>query len=144
MFLTQKTQYAVQALIELAKVSNNSPLKTAKIADSQKIPLKFLEVIMNHLKRSGIVESKRGYKGGYIFKKSPEKISVGDILRIIQNEPYNEKCVTCKAKKSCPFQGECILSPLREEVRISVFEIYDNTTIKDLILKDTKKKRTKK
>ena len=77
----KKNQYALRAIYELACRYGEGPIKIATIAIKQAIPIRFLEVILNQLKNSGLVESKRGFHGGYYLLLPPHKITVGDIFR---------------------------------------------------------------
>jgi len=138
MILTQKTQYAIRAILELARQKNKGPIKIADIARAQYIPIRFLEVILNQLKGSGLVESKRGYHGGYILVRAPEKITIGEVFRFIQKPQSYRLCLGCETKNTCPFQGECMFLPLWEKIRSSIYTIYDQTTIQDLIPKKKK------
>ena len=105
MIITQKNKYAIRALFELAKRREEGPVKTAEIAAAQKIPVRFLEVILGQLTRCGMVSSKRGYSGGYILIRSPDSISVGDIIRSM-GSAESLHCVSCVAKNDCEFEGD--------------------------------------
>lgn len=133
MILTQKTQYALRAILELARHRYKGPIKIVDIARAQYIPIRFLEVILNQLKGSGLVESKRGYHDGYTLVQSPEKITIGEVFRFIQKPLSSRLCLGCETKKTCPFQGECTFLSLWEKIRTSIYDIYDQTTIQDLI-----------
>ncbi len=61
MYLTQRNQYALRAIVELAIRVGKGPVKVSEIAKAQAIPLRFLEVILGQLKGSGLVDAKRGY-----------------------------------------------------------------------------------
>ena len=71
MLITQKKQYALRAIYELAKHKDRGPLKTAEIAEAQAIPLRFLEIILNRLKHADLVLAKRGYHGGFELQTPP-------------------------------------------------------------------------
>ncbi len=131
--LPKKNQYALRAIFELAKHMNEGPIKISQIAAAQAIPVRFLEVILNQLKGSGLVESKRGFYGGYYLLKDPDKISVGDLLRFLQGKPDDTSCIACVSSTSCPFGGKCAFSAMWIKVKEAAFKIYDETTIKDLI-----------
>lgn len=134
MLLTQKTQYALRALLELAWRDGEGPIKIAEIADAQYIPRRFLEVILNQLKHTGLVESKRGYHGGYCLARSPAEITVGDVFRFMQKRTVTpDQCMGCESKDPCPLKGECVFLPLWTKVQNSIFTIYDQTTLKDLL-----------
>ena len=129
----KKIQYALRAIFELAKHRGKGPKKISEIAEIQAIPLRFLEVILSQLKGSGLVESKRGFYGGYYLTRSPDKISVGDVLRFMEKPASTGNCVACVSKTNCPFSGNCAFAAMWNQVNDAIFEIYDGTTILDLL-----------
>ncbi len=138
MLVTQKKQYALRAIFELAKQPGDQPLKTAAIAKAQSIPLRFLEVIMGQLKRAGMVNSKRGFFGGYTLIQPPDQVRVGDIFRMLDKEDDAEPCMACTAKGNCPFLGKCVFMGLWNEAQQAVDAVYDRTTIQTLIDQENK------
>ena len=89
MNISVKGEYALQAIFDLAsrcssEPAASEPTKIAEIARRQKIPQKFLELILANLKQGGFVESRRGAEGGYLLARKPEAITVGDILRFVE------------------------------------------------------------
>jgi Rrf2 family protein len=130
---SKKSQYALRAMFELAKRYDTGPTKISQIAEAQAIPLRFLEVILNQLKASGLVQSKRGFYGGYYLLRSPRDISIGDILRFMQRSQGPAECLACVSKKGCPFDHNCAFSGLWRCVKDAVFQIYDRTSMQDLI-----------
>lgn len=129
----KKNQYALRAIFELAKHMDQGPVKISDIATAQSIPLRFLEVILNQLKASGIVDSKRGFYGGYFLVKPPDQVSVGDVLRFLSRELSPSDCIACVSKTSCPFDGRCAFSSMWIRVKQAAFDIYDETSFQDLI-----------
>jgi Rrf2 family protein len=81
--ISAKTDYAVRAAIELAGGDEGRPLKAERIAESQDIPLNFLENILGQLRQARIVESRRGPEGGYMLARAAEEITVADVIRAI-------------------------------------------------------------
>ena len=81
MNISVKGEYALQAIYDLAANGGTEPVKIAEIARRQKIPQKFLELILASLKQGGFVESRRGAEGGYLLARRAEAIAVGDVLR---------------------------------------------------------------
>jgi Rrf2 family protein len=67
MILSQKSEYAVRAVLELAKKEGSGPVKAAMISSAQSIPVRFLENILGQLRQAGIVDSVRGKEGGYLL-----------------------------------------------------------------------------
>jgi Rrf2 family protein len=136
MFLTQRNQYALRAIVELARRVGTGPVKVSEIAKAQAIPLRFLEVILGQLKGSGLVDAKRGYYGGYFLLRQPEEITVGSIIRFLQGDPDLTECQSCISKMQCPFEKDCAFASLWTRVNEAVFNIFDETTIKDLVPDD--------
>jgi Rrf2 family protein len=133
MLITKKNQYALRAIFELAKHSGKGPRKISEVANAQAIPEKFLEVILGQLKGSGLVDSKRGFYGGYYLMRSPEEITVGDIMRFMERDMNPIGCVAQGHETNCPFRGDCALFPMWTKVQEAIFKVYDETTIQDLI-----------
>jgi Rrf2 family protein len=136
MLIKQKHQYALRAIYELAKQRGKGPIKISDIARAQAIPLRFLEVILNQLKRSGLVDSKRGYYGGYFLVKKPEDITVGEIFRYMGQKMEPVECISCtsrKNRKTCPLEGQCAFFPMWERVHQAIFGVFDTTTIQCLM-----------
>ena len=91
MNVSTKSHHALQALFDLASQSSDEPVKIADIAKRQKIPQKFLELILASLKHGGFVESRRGADGGYYLARLPETITVGQVLRFIDGAAREKK-----------------------------------------------------
>ena len=93
MNISVKSEYALKAVFDLAVQYLNAPpgtvqmgpIKIADIAKRQKIPQKFLELILAGLKQSGFVDSRRGAEGGYLLARPADSITVGDVLRAVEN-----------------------------------------------------------
>lgn len=89
MRISAKADYAVRATLELAAAPDRVPVKGTHLAEAQEIPLQFLEQIMLELKRSGIVATKRGARGGYWLARPAEKITVADVIRAVEGPLAN-------------------------------------------------------
>ena len=129
----KKEQYALRAMLELAKQRGRGPIKISDIAAAQAIPLRFLEVILSQLKASGFVNAKRGYYGGYYLLRPPEQITVGDVLRFMQGDEDPAHRVSCMSKSECPFKCDCAFVPMWTKLNEAVFKIYDETSFQDLL-----------
>lgn len=123
----------MRALYELAKRMGQGPIKISDIAVAQAIPRRFLEVILNQLKGSGLVASKRGFYGGYALVIPPDQITVGDVFRYLHKDQEDSKCIACVSKQACPFLERCAFSNLWHDVKAAAFQIYDETTMQDLL-----------
>jgi len=127
MDVSVKGEYALRAVFELASRETAEPVKIAKIAESQKIPQKFLELILSQLKQGGFLTSRRGAEGGYFLARPAEAITVGDILRHIDGP------ISPASRQS---MGEPTESPFPElwgRVERAISSVIDRTTFADLV-----------
>ena len=83
MNVSKKAEYALRAVIAIARHKRDKPMKISEISEKESIPIKFLEQILLNLKNNGILNSKRGAYGGYLLAKSKDDISIGMILDVI-------------------------------------------------------------
>jgi len=84
--ITTKSPYAVRALAELARRRQPTPVPIGEIARSRDIPVQFLEGLFATLRRAGILQSQRGVKGGYSFARSPDQITVLEVVELLEGE----------------------------------------------------------
>jgi Rrf2 family transcriptional regulator, cysteine metabolism repressor len=131
--VSQKCQYAIRAVFELAKQDGHGPVKIGDIAGKQAIPVRFLEIILNQLKQAGFVQSRRGSTGGYFLAKHAQNIKVGDIVRFVEGPLAPVACMTDKASSSCALAGACAFIGMWQQVAVAVSEIYDRTSFQDLV-----------
>jgi Rrf2 family protein len=133
MSLSQKCQYSLRAIFELAKHSGEGPLKISDIAARQAIPTRFLEVILNQLKQGGFVESKRGSMGGYVLNRAPDALTVGEVIRYIEGPLSPVHCVACSSDDQCPLYGECAFLSMWKRATEALSDVYDATSFEDLV-----------
>jgi Rrf2 family protein len=133
MQVSQKCQYTLRALFELAKRQGAEPVTVAEIADAQAIPSRFLELILQGLRVDGMVESRRGANGGYVLAGSPETITVGDIIRAVDGSLAPVKCVVGRSDEHCRLKDGCAFMGVWQKAQRAMEEVYDNTTLQDLI-----------
>ena len=131
--LSQKTQYGVRAVFELAKRMDREAVSTAELAEAQAIPARFLEVILSQLRQARIVESRRGVQGGYRLALDPDKITVGSVIRFFNGPIAPVKCVAKTIKSDCPLRGTCAFTGLWGRAREALSQVYDTTTFRNLV-----------
>ncbi len=132
MAISQKCQYALRAIYELALHEDEGPRKIGAIADAQSIPVRFLENILNSLKGAGLVDSARGKDGGYYLLKPASGITVGEVIRFVQGPLAPVECTT-RIVESCDFYSDCVFRPLWDKARTALESVYDGTTFQDLV-----------
>src|SRR3954452_822728 len=81
--ITTKSPYALQALAELGRSGGDGPVPIGELARRRQIPVQFLEQLFATLRRSGILRSQRGVKGGYSFGRDPSEITVLEIVELL-------------------------------------------------------------
>ena len=125
MHTSVKGEYALQAIFDLAAQRSGEPVRIADIARRQKIPQKFLELILAGLKQGGFVESRRGAEGGYLLARPAESITVGEVIRFVEGPPQNKG--RSRRKGDSPF------SDMWQQVDQVVSSVVDHTTFADLL-----------
>ena len=133
MQVSQRCQYTLRALFELAKRQGGAPVSVADIAESQAIPRRFLELIFLDLRTRGVVESRRGQQGGYVLTASPAEITVGDIIRAVDGSLAPVTCAGGKNEKHCRLKNQCVFADVWGKAQRAAEQVYDKTTMQDLI-----------
>jgi Rrf2 family cysteine metabolism transcriptional repressor len=133
MNVSQKCQYALRAIFELAKSRRAQPTPAPEIAGAQAIPAKFLELILAELKHGGFVESRRGMRGGYLLLGRPDRVTVGDVIRFVDGPVGPVRCVSGAEEADCPLYGDCAFMGMWSRARDALNQVFDGTTFQDLI-----------
>ncbi|MFF4603023.1 RrF2 family transcriptional regulator [Streptomyces sp. NPDC001339] len=131
MRISARADYAVRAALQLAGVQDGEPpLKAETIARAQDIPHKFLESILNDMRRGGLVLSQRGGNGGYRLAKAPEAISIADVIRVVDGPLVSVRGVR-PPELSYTGPAESLL-PLWVALRANVRQILDGVSLADV------------
>ena len=123
MNISVKGEYALHALFDLASQPPGTPVKIGDIARRQKIPQKFLELILAGLKQGGFVESRRGAEGGYLLLRAPETLTAGEVLRFVEGPQARGRS---RRRSESPF------ADMWQQVDQAVSDVLDHTTFADL------------
>ena len=99
--LSQRTRYAIRALLHLGDRYGEGPVQLTEIAEAQNIPAKFLTVILSEMKRAGLVETLRGKEGGYWLARPPEQVTYGEIVRLTRGSLALVPCAARLAYTPC-------------------------------------------
>tara|TARA_B110000483_G_C18169818_1_gene532836 strand:- start:1335 stop:1760 length:426 start_codon:yes stop_codon:yes gene_type:complete len=130
MKLTRKTDYALRLLTRLARGEQSQVLPTRLIAESEDISLKYLQSVASQLVASGLIESVPGAKGGNILAKPANKISVLDVIEIMEGQLALMDCMELSTN-CCEFQG-CGIHGLLGRAQIAMNEVLSSESIADL------------
>ncbi|UNS95248.1 Rrf2 family transcriptional regulator [Streptomyces tubbatahanensis] len=131
MRISAKADYAVRAALQLATAEPGGTVKAEFIADAQEIPHKFLEGILNDMRRGGLVASQRGVNGGYRLAKPTEDISIADIIRVVDGPLVSVRGVR-PPELSYSGPAESLL-PLWIALRVNVRQILEGVSLADLV-----------
>ena len=131
MKLSTRGRYGIHAMYELAKGFGGAPMSIKAIAEKQDIPEAYLEQIIAVLRRDELVTSIRGAQGGYMLARSPEEVTVGDVLRSLEGGLQLVDCLleedTCGKSCACPSRIVWL------KIRDGLNAIVDGITLQDMI-----------
>jgi Rrf2 family protein len=134
--LSNKTKYALKALQVLAEEYGQGPVSISEIARRETIPPKFLELILLELKKQCILQSQKGKGGGYFLSRTPQSVSVGQILRIMEGPLAPLPCISKTSYmrcRECRDERSCGIRIVMKDVRDATAQILDSTTLADVL-----------
>ncbi|MHB0924123.1 MAG: RrF2 family transcriptional regulator [Bellilinea sp.] len=131
MQITRQADYALRAMIFLSKLEQNERAATSLIAEEQKIPPSFLAKIISQLSIAGLIHTSRGARGGVSLARSPENISILEVVEAIDGPLTLNECT--HAEDGCPFGEDCPIRPVWCEVQSDLVERLRKTTFASLL-----------
>ena len=134
--LSKKTKYGLRALLLLAREYGHGPLLISELAQREGIPKKFLELILLELKNEGMLQSKKGRGGGYSLSKSPDRITLGHVIRALGGPLAPVPCVSQTAYQKCEEcrdEMTCGIRLVMKDVRDATARILDGTTLAEVL-----------
>ncbi len=134
--ISKKTKYALKALLYLAREYDRGPILISDLAREERIPKKFLELILLTLKNSGILQSKKGKGGGYYLGKHPSVITMGSVIRILEGPLAPVPCVSESAYakcEECVDEQNCGIRLVMKDVRDAMARILDGATLAEVM-----------
>ena len=134
MRLSAREQYGLRAMIELGRRYGDGPVSLSGVAEAQGVSLGYLEQITPLLREANLVESTRGARGGYQLSRAPQEITVGDVVRALE-EGYIMplKCIPGTEDESCGRTAVCAARDVWKRMHEGIVEVLDSTTLDDLI-----------
>jgi len=142
--LSKKTKYALKAVLYLARRYDAGPILISDLARDERIPKKFLELILLTLKNNGVLQSKKGKGGGYYLGKPPGDISMGKVIRILEGPIALVPCVSETAYAPCPEcrdERTCGIKLIMRDIREATARILDETSLADMLEREEKAKQ---
>src|SRR5271156_6372813 len=132
MRVSRRTDYALRALFTLVDHHGGAPIPIRELARRNDVPKRFLEQIMLDLKSQGWVDSVAGVRGGYVLGKSPEKITMGQVVRYFDGILAPIDCVSVTGYKRCSQEPVCRFRRVFFDARNFVAELMDRSTLADV------------
>jgi len=132
MQITRQADYALRAMYYLAKLDPAQRAATSQIAQEQRIPPSFLAKIISQLSIAGLIHTSRGARGGVSLARSPEDISILEVVEAIDGPIMLNECTS--SVEACPFGEECPIRPvwcgtqneLVDRLKVTTFATFYN------------------
>lgn len=131
--ITRQADYALRAVMEVARLDDEERIPTAVIAERQKIPLPFLAKIVSQLSVKGVLEATRGAGGGVRLARDPQTVTMREVIEAIDGPITVNRCALDPAV--CEFSSTCPVCEVFVDAREVLFDRLDNTTFASLSLR---------
>lgn len=138
MKISTKGRYALRLMLDLAQQPPTEYVSIKSVATRQGISEKYLEQIIKMLSKGGLVESTRGKSGGYRLTRTPEKYTVGEILRVTEGSLAPVSCL--EEEHRCENCDDCVTYEIWQNVLDAINEVVDSITLSYLVEKQKSKK----
>jgi len=127
--LSKKTMFAIEAVLDVAFHVGENPVRSGDITERQRIPKRYLEQVLQHLVRAGILSGKRGPRGGYRLGREKSLITLGEVVRVVrkleaETEPNDPSVGSALAHE--------VVWPMWEQLREEMMTQLDTITIEEL------------
>lgn len=133
MKLTTRSEYALLALIHLSRRAGEGYIPLSKIADAQKIPVKYLEQLATVMCRAGYITSAKGNRGGYMLARRPGEITLAEVIRLFDGALAPDSAVSKYFYRRTPIEREKKMIFLLKEIRNYISDKLETKTLKDMV-----------
>jgi Rrf2 family transcriptional regulator, cysteine metabolism repressor len=144
MMFSTKAEYGVRVMVELARRAGDDPIPLTEIAEHDGLPLAYLEHLVARLRKAGLVDSRRGSRGGYMLARSPAEITMAEVVEALEGSIAPIECISQSADGSIVCAREsaedaggpahtCPTKLLWTRVRFSIVRTLQETTLADLV-----------
>ena len=140
MMFSTKAEYGVRVMVELARRAGEDPIPLAEIAEHDGLPLAYLEHLVARLRKAGLVDSRRGSRGGYLLARSPAEITMAEVVEALEGSIAPIECISqaptarSSARASPTPATSARPKLLWTRVRFSIVRTLQETTLADLVL----------
>jgi Rrf2 family cysteine metabolism transcriptional repressor len=140
MMFSTKAEYGVRVMVELARRAGEDPIPLAEIAEHDGLPLAYLEHLVARLRKAGLLDSRRGSRGGYLLARSPTEITMAEVVEALEGSIAPIECISQASDGSivCSRESDpahvCPTKLLWTRVRFAIVRTLQETTLADLVL----------
>src|SRR6202142_663045 len=140
MMFSTKAEYGVRVMVELARRAGEDPIPLTEIAEHDGLPLAYLEHLVARLRKAGLVDSRRGSRGGYLLARSPTEITMAEVVEALEGSIAPIECISESSDGSIVCSREsgadhiCPTKLLWTRVRFSIVTTLRETTLADLVI----------
>jgi len=133
--LSSRAEYGVRAMLYLALHYSEEPIPLKLIAERESISFQYLEQIFPLLRKSGLIESVRGTRGGYRLASPPGDLTAGDVIRALEGPIAPVRCLRGERHNtaSCPHGDDCVTRNLWEMLRDNLVSFLDSISLWDMV-----------
>lgn len=132
MILSTKGRYGLKMMYEFALNYGTGPMSLKEVAQKQQLSETYLEQLIAHLKKAGLVTSVRGAQGGYELIRKPEEITVGEIIRVLEGPLAPSECVI-DDQPECSKADFCVTRLIWGKIMDSINNVIDSITLNDMV-----------
>lgn len=130
MRISRRSRYGLRALLFLAQAAPDEPVSLPVIAAHEEVSRAFLERILSDLRHAGLVETRRGLRGGYLLTRRPERITAADVLEVLEGPLVLLDCVD--DGDACDRSAECLARPLWDDLSGVMRQALADVSLADL------------
>ena len=134
MKLSTRSRYGTRMMLDLAQHYDEGPVQIRNVSKRENISVKYLEQLIIPLKKANFIKSVRGPKGGHMLAKSPEEISVGEIVRILEGGINLSRCI--ENPEVCDRTSHCLTRCIWEEATKVMYDKLNSVTLSKMISND--------
>ena len=140
MMFSTKAEYGVRVMVALARRDGEAPISLAEIAEDDRLPLAYLEHLVARLRKAGLVDSRRGARGGYLLARPAAAITMAEVVGALEGSIAPIECITegadgalvC-AREAADDEQVCATKLLWTRVQGSIVRTLQDTTLSDLV-----------
>ena len=139
MMFSTRAEYGVRVMVDLARRGGADPVPLAEIADCEGLPLAYLEHLAARLRRAGLIESRRGARGGYLLARDPAQITMAEVVEALEGRIAPIECIssmpdgTVRCLRESDPDHVCTTKVLWTRVRAAIVHTLQETSLADLI-----------